>query len=90
MLLSSPATTACWPEHNSLRGRCTKGREGGSRMRAGSDIVVDRAFRSHSTSPLPPFCTPATQASAQQLFPAIFVANGVVSGIDILLPIPSV
>ena len=54
MLLSSPATTACWPERNSLRDRCTKEREGGSWMRARSAIVVDRASRSHSTSPLPP------------------------------------
>ena len=61
----------------SLRGRRTKGREGGSWMRARSatrarSAIVgrsDRASRSrrasrlHSTSPLPTLCTPATQAT---------------------------
>ena len=55
----------------SLRGRRTKGRERGSWMRARSATRApnDRASRSrrpsrsHSTSPLPPLCTPATQAT---------------------------
>ena len=60
----------------SLRGRRTKGREGGklnasekrdeSAKRDRWALVGrspnDRASRSHSTSPLPPLCTPATQA----------------------------
>ena len=62
---------------SSLRGRRTKGREGGELTKPGGRGEVecerearslgslrdpnDRASRSHSTSPLPPLCTPATQ-----------------------------
>ena len=50
---------------NSLRGRRTKGREGEveCEREARSGVTPnDRASGSHSTSPLPPLCTPATQA----------------------------
>ena len=50
----------------SLRGRRTKGREGEveceREARRERNDPNDRASRSHSTFPLPPLCTPATQA----------------------------
>ena len=52
---------------NSLRGRRTNGREGEveCEREARSLEQHDRASRSHSTSPLPPLCTPATQARGE-------------------------